>query len=169
VSTRRPSPPRISARIWKIAAVSGAGAFMAMLDATVANLALEAIRADLAATLTLVQWVATGYLVALAVSLPAAAWLGSRYGYGRLWAVSLAGFVVASALCALAPGPLTLIGARLLQGLAGGLMVPAGQAVIGSTAGPRQLGRLMGTLGLVVALGPAVGPAVGGLLLEVAS
>ena len=169
MSTRHPPPPRIPARIWKIAAVSGAGAFMAMLDATVANLALEAIRADLAAKLALVQWVATGYLVALAVSLPAAAWLGSRYGYGRLWAVSLAGFVVASALCALAPGPLTLIGARLLQGLAGGLMVPAGQAVIGSTAGPRQLGRLMGTLGLVVALGPAVGPAVGGLLLEVAS
>ena len=142
---------------------------MAMLDATVANLALESIRADLAATLALVQWVATGYLVALAVSLPAAAWLGSRYGYGRVWAVSLAGFVVASALCALAPGPLTLIGARLLQGLAGGLMVPAGQAVIGSTAGPRQLGRLMGALGLVVALGPALGPALGGLLLEVAS
>jgi EmrB/QacA subfamily drug resistance transporter len=142
---------------------------MAMLDATVANLALESIRADLAATLALVQWVATGNLVALAVSLPAAAWLGSRYGYGRVWAVSLAGFVGASALCALAPGPLMLIGGRLLQGLAGGLMVPAGQAVIGSTAGPRQLGRLMGTLGLVVALGPALGPAVGGLLLEVAS
>jgi MFS family permease len=68
--------------------VSGAGAFMAMLDATVANLALEAIRADLAATLALVQWVATEYLIALAVSLPATAWLGSRYGY----------------LCALAPG-----------------------------------------------------------------
>jgi EmrB/QacA subfamily drug resistance transporter len=142
---------------------------MAMLDAAVANLALESIRADFAVTLAVVQWVATGYLVALAVSLPAAAWLGSRYGYGRLWAVSLAGFVATSALCALAPGPLTLIGARLLQGLAGGLMVPTGQAVIGSTAGPRQLGRLMGTLGLAVALGPALGPAVGGLLLEVAS
>jgi MFS family permease len=116
-----------------------------------------------------VQWVATGYLVALAVSVPAAAWLGSRYGYGRVWAVSLAGFVVPSVLCALAPGPLTLIDARFLQGLAGRLMVPAGQAMIGSTAGPRQLGRLMGTLGLVVVLGPAVGPALGGLLLELTS
>jgi MFS family permease len=87
VSPRRPAPPpRIPARIWKIAAVSGAGAFMAMLDATVANLALESIRADLAATLAVVQGVATGYLVALAVSLPAAAWLGNRYGCGRVWA-----------------------------------------------------------------------------------
>jgi MFS family permease len=116
-----------------------------------------------------VQWVVTGYLVALAVSLPAAGWLGSRYGYGRIWAAALAAFVVGSVLCAIAPGLLTLIGARFLQGLAGGLMVPAGQAVIGSAADRDQLGRLMGTLGLVVVLGPAVGPAIGGVLLEVAS
>jgi MFS family permease len=82
-----------------------------------------------------VQWVASGYLVALAISLPAVARLGSRFGYGRVWAASLAAFVVASALCALAPEPLSLIGARLVQGPAGGLMVPAGQAVIGATAG----------------------------------
>ncbi|WP_143087981.1 MDR family MFS transporter [Nitratireductor indicus] len=162
-------PPAIPLRIWKIAAVTGAGAFMAMLDSTVANLALETIRRDFSASLPLIQWIATGYLVALAISLPAAAWLGKRHGYGRLWAGSLAGFVVASALCALAPGPLTLIAARFLQGLAGGLMVPAGQAVIGAAAGPKQLGRIMGALGLVVALGPAIGPAIGGLVLGHAS
>ncbi|WP_021029192.1 DHA2 family efflux MFS transporter permease subunit [Litchfieldella anticariensis] len=162
------SPP-IPVQIWKIAAVSGTGAFMAMLDSTVANLALESVRADFDSTLSLVQWVATGYLLALAVSLPATGWLGNRYGYGRVWASALAAFVVGSILCALAPGPLTLIGARFLQGLAGGLMVPAGQAVLGSTANPKQLGRLMGTLGLVIALGPAIGPAMGGLLLELGS
>lgn len=149
--------------------MTGAGAFMAMLDSTVANLALEAIRADLGSTLPVVQWVATGYLIALAVSLPTAGWLGNRYGYGRVWAGSLAAFTIGSVLCALAPGPMALIVARLVQGLAAGLMVPAGQAVIGLAAGPAQLGRLMGTLGLVVALGPAVGPGIGGLLLEVAS
>lgn len=142
---------------------------MAMLDSTVANLALESIRADFSATLPLVQWVVTGYLIALAVSLPLVAWLGGRFGQGRLWAAGLAGFVLASALCALAPGPLWLIGARVLQGLAGGLMVPAGQAVIGASVERRQFGRIMGTLGLVVALGPAIGPAIGGLLLDVAS
>lgn len=142
---------------------------MAMLDSTVANLAVESIRADFASTLSVVQWVATGYLIALAVSLPATGWLGTRYGYGRVWTVALGAFVVASALCALAPGALTLIGARLLQGLAAGLMIPAGQAVIASTAGRDQLGRLFGALGLVIALGPAIGPAIGGPLLEVAS
>jgi EmrB/QacA subfamily drug resistance transporter len=159
-------PTPIAWRTWAIAAVAGAGAFMAMLDSTVANLAIESIRADLGSTISIIQWVATGYLCALAVSLPATGWMGSRYGYGRVWAVSLLLFVATSALCALAPGPLTLIGARLLQGLAGGVMVPAGQAVIGSTVAKQQLGRIMGVLGLVVALGPAIGPVVGGVLLE---
>src|SRR5690625_561627 len=163
------SPPPIPARIWKIAAVTGAGAFIAMLDSTVTNLAIESIRDNLNSTLPTIQWVATGYLIALAVSLPATGWLGNRYGHGRIWSVSLAIFTLGSALCAIAPGPLSLIGARLLQGLAAGVMVPAGQAILGSVAGPKQLGRIMGSIGLVVALGPAVGPAFGGFLLEVAS
>lgn len=142
---------------------------MAMLDSTVANLAIESIREDFSSTLSIAQWVATGYLCAIAVSLPAAAWLGVRYGYGRLWASSLAVFVLASVLCAIAPGMLTLIIARLIQGFAGGLMVPAGQAVISSTVEKRQLGRIFGILGLVIALGPAIGPAVGGFLIDAAS
>jgi EmrB/QacA subfamily drug resistance transporter len=62
-----------------------------------------------------------------------------------------------------------LVAARLVQGLAAGLMIPAGQAVIGSVARPHELGRLFGVLGLIIALGPAVGPAVGGVLLDAAS
>ncbi|GFZ84528.1 MFS transporter [Pseudohongiella nitratireducens] len=162
-------PPPIPMRAWGISAVTGAGAFIAMLDSTVVNLAIESIRSDFSSTLPIVQWVATDYLCALAVSLPAAAWLGVRYGYGRVWTISLAVFVAASILCAMAPNPSTLIIARILQGLAGGLMVPAGQAVIGSTVEKRQLGRIFGLLGFVIALGPAVGPAVGGFFLETAS
>ncbi|AXB48012.1 DHA2 family efflux MFS transporter permease subunit [Amycolatopsis albispora] len=159
----------IPTRTWKIAAVTGLGALLAMLDSTLVNLAVEAVRADLGSTLPVVQWIVTGYLVALAVSLPASGWLGGRFGYGRVWTVALAVFVLASALCALAPGVPALIAARVLQGLAAGLLVPAGQAVLGAVAGPAQLGRLMGALGVVVSLGPAVGPALGGLLLDLAS
>jgi EmrB/QacA subfamily drug resistance transporter len=166
---RRISPEPIPARVWGIAAVTGAGAFMAMLDSTVANLALETLRGDFASTLPAVQWVTTGYLIALAVSLPAAGWLGIRHGPGRIWAASLAAFVGASTICAVAPSVPALLGGRVLQGLAAGLMVPTGQAVIAAAAGPAQLGRLFGVLGLAVALGPALGPAAGGLLLEVAS
>ncbi|MGC7099987.1 DHA2 family efflux MFS transporter permease subunit [Amycolatopsis lurida] len=159
----------IPTRTWKIAAVTGLGALLAMLDSTLVNLAVEAVRADLGSTLPVVQWIVTGYLVALAVSLPASGWLGGRFGYGRVWTVALTVFAVASALCALAPGVPALIAARVLQGLAAGLLVPAGQAVLGAVAGPAQLGRLMGALGVVVSLGPAIGPALGGLLLDLAS
>lgn len=155
--------------MWAVAAVTGTGALLAMLDSTLVNLALATIRDDLGAPLATVQWVVTAYLVALTVSLPAQAWLGRRFGYGRVWAASLCGFLVASLLCALAPGAWWLVAARVAQGLAAGVLVPAGQAVIGATARPTQLGRLMGVLGLVIALGPAVGPAVGGAVLEVAS
>lgn len=161
--------PSIPKRTWAITAIAAAGAFIAMLDSTVANLAVESIREEFSSTLSIIQWVVTGYLCALAISLPAAAWLGARFGYGRVWAGSLAVFVVASALCASAVGPFTLIAARFVQGLAGGLMVPAGQAVIGSTVEKRQLGRIYGVLGLVVALGPAIGPAVGGYILDTTS
>ncbi|MEU4804543.1 DHA2 family efflux MFS transporter permease subunit [Actinosynnema sp. NPDC023587] len=164
------SPPTpIPGRVWAVAAVTGVGALLGMLDSTLVNLAVEAVRADLGSSLPVVQWIVTGYLVALVVSLPASGWLGARFGHGRVWAVSLAAFTVASVWCALSPGVESLVAARVAQGLAAGLMVPAGQAVIGSIAGRDQLGRLFGVLGLVLALGPAVGPAAGGLLLQVAS
>lgn len=160
------APPCIPARLWMIAAVTGAAAFIALLDSTVANLALVAIRNDFDRPFAAVHWVATGYLIALAISLPCAAWLGQRVGHGRTWAVSLAAFTLASAGCALAPGLDWLVVARILQGLAAGLMIPAGQAIVGRVAEPAQLGRLFGVIGLVVSLGPALGPAVGGALIE---
>lgn len=152
-----------------IAAVTASAAFVALVDSTLVNLAVESVCEDFAEPLVLVQWIVTGYLISLAVSLPATAWLGNRYGYGRLWGAALIGFVVASALCAVAFDIWTLIAARVLQGLAGGLMVPAGHALIGSVAGHKQLGRVFGVLGFVVSLGPAIGPALGGAILEVAS
>jgi len=159
----------IPGRVRGIAAVTGAGAFMAMLDSTVVALAVEPVRADFGSTLPVVQWVFTGYLLALAGSLPASAWLGARHGHGRVWAAAVAVFVAASALCALAGSAGALVAARVVQGLAGGLMVPAGQAVLGVVARPDQLGRLFSALGAVIALGPALGPAVGGLLVEALS
>jgi EmrB/QacA subfamily drug resistance transporter len=142
---------------------------MAMLDSTIANLALETIRSDLNAPLSGVQWVATGYLIALAVSLPLTGWLGRRFGSDRLWAGSVLVFVFASVLCAVSHDLPLLIASRCLQGLAAGLMVPAGQAILAATADRRQLGRLMGVVGFAVALGPALGPAFGGVLIDTAS
>ncbi|HVX45610.1 MAG TPA: DHA2 family efflux MFS transporter permease subunit [Mycobacteriales bacterium] len=155
--------------MWRIAWVIVFGAFAAGLDASLTNIGLDTIRADLHADLAQAQWIATGYLLALAVSLPIAGWLGRRLGAGRLWLAALAAFTIASGLCAVAPSIETLIALRIGQGLAGGLLIPAGQTVLGQAVGSRSLGRVMATLGIAVSLGPALGPVAGGLILHSAS
>lgn len=159
----------IPLHLWAVATITGSGAFMAMLDSTVANLALEAIRADFDGSLAMVQWVATGYLIALAVSMPLTGWLGRRFGQSRLWIITTFTFILASVLCALSTDLWLLIIARCLQGLAAGLMVPVGQALLSTLADRRQLGRLMGTVGFAIALGPALGPGFGGMLIDTLS
>jgi EmrB/QacA subfamily drug resistance transporter len=142
---------------------------MAMLDATVANLALETIRIDFGASLSAVQWVATAYLIALAVSLPLTGWLTRRFGDGRIWASGMILFVAGSLACGFAQSLEQLILARCLQGVAAGVLVPAGQAILAVSADKRQFGRLMGTVGFAVALGPALGPGFGGVLIDAVS
>jgi MFS family permease len=156
----------IGGREWRLAWVIVFGAFAGQLDASVVNVGLHAIGHDLAAPLDLVQWVSSGYLLALAMSLPICGWLGRRMGTGRLWLVALAAFTILSGLCAVAPGIGWLIATRVLQGLAGGILVPAGQTVLGQTVGPSRLGRVMSTLGVGLSLGTAVSPLVGGLVLH---
>jgi EmrB/QacA subfamily drug resistance transporter len=159
---------KIPRAVWRIAAVVAFGAFTGQLDTSVVNVGLDTVARDLGAELGAAQWIANGYLLALAVSLPASGWLARRYGPARLWLAALAGFTVASAMCALAGSLGWLIGLRVLQGLCAGLVVPAGLTVIGTAVGPERLGRVMATLGIVVTLAPALGPTVGGLLLRLA-
>jgi EmrB/QacA subfamily drug resistance transporter len=158
--------PPLARSVWRIAIVVVFGAFASGLDASLTNIGLSTIGADLHAGLAEVQWVATGYLVAMAVSLPLCGWLTRRIGAGRLWLCALAAFTVASGLCATATDLGWLIGLRVLQGLAAGLLIPAGQTVLGQAVGKDRLGRVMSTLGIVVSLAPALGPVVGGILLH---
>ena len=160
--TEAPTEPKV----WRIAFVIVFGAFASGLDASLTNIGLSTIGADLHAGLAAVQWVATGYLVAMAVSLPLCGWVSRRVGAGRLWLCALAAFTVASGLCATAADLDWLVALRIVQGLAAGLLIPAGQTVLGQAVGKDRLGRTMSTLGIVVALAPALGPIVGGVLLH---
>ncbi|WP_051799016.1 MFS transporter [Catenuloplanes japonicus] len=159
---------RIPWRTWRLGLVVSGGAFLSGLDAAVVGLGLEPLTAEFGGGPARAQWVATGYLLAFAAVLPACGWLMRRVGAERLWLGGLAAFMVASAGCALAGSMEWLIGLRVLQGGAGGLLLPAGQSIIGRMVGPLRLGRVMGTLGLVVTLGPVLGPVAGGLLIDAA-
>ncbi|WP_052372653.1 DHA2 family efflux MFS transporter permease subunit [Amycolatopsis taiwanensis] len=160
---------RIEWSTWRICWVIVFGAFASGLDASVVNIGLDSISKDLHADLAVTQWVASGYLLALALSLPLAGWLGRRFGAGRVWLASLAGFTVTSGLCAMAPTVGVLIVFRVLQGLAGGLLIPTGQTILGQEVGSARLGRVMATLGIAVSVAPALGPLAGGLILHALS
>ena len=156
---------RIPAAVWRTAIVLAAGSVMAGLDTSLVNVGLEAIGRKLGASLAATQWVNSGYLLALAAALPACGWISRRVGSGRLWLCALLGFTITSALCALAPGIGTLIVARVLQGITGGLLIPSGMAILGQLAGRGGMGRLIATSNVPAILAPAIGPVVGALLI----
>ncbi|HEX6023306.1 MAG TPA: DHA2 family efflux MFS transporter permease subunit [Solirubrobacter sp.] len=142
------------------------GAIMSVLSTTIVNVALETLAVELHAPLDGVQWVATGYMLALAAVIPVSGWAAARFGARRLYVLSLVLFTVGSLLCGFAWSLESLIGARVLQGLAGGLLVPIGQIALVRAAGPRNLARVMSAIGVPIILAPVFGPTLGGLLLE---
>jgi EmrB/QacA subfamily drug resistance transporter len=152
--------------VWWLATVLAFGGVMAGLDASIVNVGLSTIGDDLGASLVAVSWVQSGYLLALAATLPACGWAIRRIGAGRLWIWSLAAFTIVSVLCALAPGVEALIAFRIAQGVAGGLLVPAGMTVLGQVAGPSRMGRVLATTSVPAILAPAVGPVVGAGLIS---
>src|SRR3954447_7558486 len=105
---------RIERHVWQIAAVVVVGAIMSILDTTIVNVALDTLSRDLHSSLADVQWVATGYMLALAAVIPVSGWAATRFGSRRLYLISLVLFTAGSALCGLAWSSETLIAARVL-------------------------------------------------------
>ncbi|VVJ15978.1 Uncharacterised protein [Amycolatopsis camponoti] len=157
--------PPIPRTVWIASGVMALGGFLGNMDGSIVAVGLESMRLRLGVSLIEIQWVATAFLLGLSAALPLTPWLVKKLGAGRLWLWALAAFLLTSVACALAPDAITLIAFRTVQGMATGVMVTAGQTVIGLAVGPERLGRTMGTLGLVVGLAPVVGPSVGGFLL----
>jgi EmrB/QacA subfamily drug resistance transporter len=165
-ATPADQPDRITAEIWGVAAVIVIGAFMSTLTTTIVNVAFETLSARLHSSINVVQWVASGYLIALAAAIPVSGWLARRLGASRLWLGALVVFTVVSAVCAAAPSIGVLIALRLVQGLAGGLLVPTGQMMLATAAGPRRMGRVMSIVGIPVVLAPVLGPSLGAVVLQ---
>ncbi|CCB71134.1 Putative drug resistance transporter (plasmid) [Streptantibioticus cattleyicolor NRRL 8057 = DSM 46488] len=144
------------------------GAVMTQLDSTAVNVAFDSIRGDLHASLGGAQWAITGYLLAMAATVPLVGWAADRFGTKRLWICSVTLFVVGSALAGLSWSIGSLILFRVLQGMGGGLIVPVAQTIMAAAAGPHRLGRSMSLLGLTTLLGPILGPVLGGVLVQYA-
>src|SRR6266540_4010056 len=126
---------------------------------------LPSIQRDLGASAGTVQWVVSGYALAFGLALVPAGRLGDTLGRRRMFLIALSAFVVTSALSGAAPTAGLLIAARLLQGVAGGMLTPQNSALIQELFGGAERGRAFGILGATIGLATAAGPVVGGLIL----
>jgi EmrB/QacA subfamily drug resistance transporter len=142
------------------------GPFLSTLDATVVNVSLSSLVVELHSSLSVIQWVASGYLLSLALMLPLSGWLVDRVGARKLYIWCFSAFTIASALCGLAWSADSLIGFRVLQGMAGGLLAPMAQLMLARAAGPRHMVKVMGYAALPILLGPLLGPVLAGAILQ---
>nr|WP_260407894.1 MFS transporter [Planomonospora venezuelensis] len=136
------------------------------LDATIVNPALFVIAADLGVAPAASNLVEGAFLASLAVSMPVAGWLCDRYGAARVFLGALALFTAASALCGIAWNLESLVAFRVLQGVGGGVLTPAGMTMLFTAYPPEERMRLSRYIVIPTALAPALGPVVGGLLAE---
>jgi len=147
---------------WLVVTVISVCAFMEVLDTAIANVALRHIAGGLSSSYDEATWVLTSYLVANAIVIPISGWLSDVIGRKRYFTLSVAMFTAASAACGLAPTLGTLIGARILQGMAGGGLQPVTQAMLIDTFPPDKRGQALAVFGFTLIIAPAVGPLLGG-------
>ncbi|SIS00163.1 MFS transporter [Micromonospora avicenniae] len=151
---------------WLALAVILAEEVMDLLDALVTNLAGPAIRADLGGSASLIQWLGAGYTLAMAIGLITGGRLGDLYGRRRMFLVGVAGFTVASALCALSVSPGMLVASRVAQGLFGAVLLPQGLGIIKEVFPPRELAAAFGAFGPVMGISAVGGPILAGWLVD---
>jgi EmrB/QacA subfamily drug resistance transporter len=142
------------------------GAIMSILDTTVVNVAVDHLAVVFNSSLTTIQWIVTGYTLSLAAVIPATGWAADRFGTKRLYLTSLVLFTIGSVLSGLSWSAGSLIAFRVLQGLGGGMIMPAVMTITTRKAGPHRMGRIMGVLGVPMLVAPVVGPILGGWLVD---
>ncbi|MGH2632605.1 MAG: MDR family MFS transporter, partial [Tepidiformaceae bacterium] len=145
------------------------GLFMDMVDSTVVNIAVPQLSKDFHASTASVEWTVTGYLLSLAVFIPAAGFLSDRFGTKKSFLTAMAIFLVASALCGQARSLQELIFFRFLQGMGGGMMTPVGTAMLSREFPGAERAKASAIISVPVVFGPTMGPVLGGYLIEYVS
>ncbi|HVA05579.1 MAG TPA: MFS transporter, partial [Acidimicrobiales bacterium] len=150
----------------RVASVVVLGSIMSILDTTIVAVALDTLGKDFHVNVSTIQWVTTGYLLALAVVIPVTGWAVDRFGAKPIWMLSLVLFIGGSSLCGAAWSANSLIAFRVIQGLGGGMLLPVGQSIMARAAGPQRMGRVMSVIGVPTVMGPVLGPVLGGLIVS---
>jgi EmrB/QacA subfamily drug resistance transporter len=151
---------------WLVAIAFVAGLFMDLMDVTIVNVALPTLGRDFGANTDTLEWVVTGYLISLAIWIPASGWISDRFGSKKTFAFALVLFTAGSALCGLAWSAGSLIAFRMLQGVGGGMMTPIGTAMLFRAFPPAERARASAVVTVPTAIAPALGPVLGGWLVD---
>src|ERR1700682_1442492 len=154
-----------SASQWTLGATI-LGSSMTFIDATVVNVALPALQADLHATITDVQWVVEAYALFLGALILVGGSMGDQLGRKRVFLFGTVFFTASSVLCGVATSPRILIAGRALQGIGAAFLVPGSLSIISATFDDAERGRAIGTWSGFSAITTAIGPVIGGWLIE---
>nr|WP_205163932.1 MFS transporter [Arthrobacter roseus] len=158
--------PTVPTSAWKALVVLLIGMSIALLDTTIVNVALPTIRTSIDASEATLSWIISGYALAFGLSLIPAGRIGDRVGHKWVFFTGIALFTVASFACGVAQSDMELVIFRVIQGLAGGIFVPAVTAYIQLLFPPRQRGKAFAIMGSVIGVSSALGPIIGGLLIQ---
>ena len=164
--TRDAQGSALDREILVLGAVVVLGTIMSILDVTIVNVAVPTLGSDFHTSISTIQWVLTGYMLAFASVIPLTGWATERFGAKRVWLASLLLFMLGSALSGAAWSIGSLIAFRALQGLGGGMILPVGQTILAQAAGPQRMGRVMSVIGVPMLLGPIFGPVIGGAIVD---
>jgi DHA2 family multidrug resistance protein len=151
---------------WWVLANVMIGTFMAVLDATIVNVALPKIMAAFGIGVDKVEWVLTAYLLVFAVMLPTSGWVADHFGYKRTYMSALLLFTLGSFLCGIAWDENALIIFRIVQGAGAGFMMPVGMAIVTREFPPHRRGIALGFWSIAAAASVSLGPLVGGYLCD---
>ena len=158
------APPAVNK--WLVTATIMAASLIAIIDTSIVNVAIPTIQASFAASIDQVNAVASFYIISNVIVMPLTGYLSALWGRKRFYAGAIVLFTLASLLCGLAWNLESLVFFRILQGLAGGALLPSAQAILFETFPREEHGKAMGIFGLGVIVGPALGPVLGGYLTD---
>ena len=142
------------------------GTVLEVLDSSIVNVSLPHMQGSFSASVDEIAWVITSYLVAAGIMIPMTGWIAERFGRKKYFIISIAMFVVSSALCGVAQSLNQIVLFRLAQGAAGAAMMPLSQAILMETFPPREQAMAMAIWGVGMMVAPIMGPTIGGWITD---
>lgn len=152
-----------------VAAIYAVVLFLDRLDLTIVNIALPTLADYYHVSVTQTEWIANGFLLALAISIPISGWLGDRFGDKRVFIIATSIFGLASALCAFSPNLWTMVFCRFLQGIGGGVIIPVGMSMVYRIFDHSEFASITSFIFLPTLIAPALAPALGGFIIHISN